>query len=392
MSDLLRALAHEHLRHENARFPPAIAPKTLQVAALTFGVGLDHLAGERVVAVLDESVYARTAGAVMSFFNERLGCEYFGGLVVTDRHLIGGDPPEALPLDRIAGARLHKGLLRKLEVLGTSRSKSFVLEADEVVARFVDALVQYPPHARIAPPSPLVEPTAEDPTGVRRAAAELAATDPRGARLLALPAAVSARVPGVTPELALDLASRAVLYARTLHAGRGMTNGHWISALPGADLLAVLVRMLGRPAHQALDAHGSLDVRFHFDSSIAAALLDGAIGLTALAVTGAGWTAWPERSVISWRLTPLGPFTAFHVGAVTGQRGNPLDQGEDLKLRQLMHDTLQVHEGRALLLRMVLGWSAPLEQLFASTHAEIAGRMHALIGDADLRPFFPKAA
>src|SRR5512139_2142011 len=117
MSDLVRLYAYDHLQHENTKFPPSIEAKTLHVAALTFGVGLDHLEGERVIAVIDESVYAKTAGAIVSFFDDKLDCEYFGGLIVTDRNLIGGDPPEAVPLDRISGARVTSGLLRKLEVL-----------------------------------------------------------------------------------------------------------------------------------------------------------------------------------------------------------------------------------------------------------------------------------
>ncbi|MCC7540775.1 MAG: hypothetical protein IT379_31450 [Deltaproteobacteria bacterium] len=389
MTDVLRQLAYDHLRHDNVRFPPKIEQKTLQVAALTFGVGLDHLEGERVIAVLDESVYAKTAGAIMSVFNDRLDCEYFGGLVVTDRHLVGGDPPEAVPLDRITGARVTGSVFRKLEVLGQTRNKSYVLESDKEVAAFVNALVQYPPHARVAAPRALVAPTADDPTGVLAEMNELGAGDARAVQLMALPAALRSRVAAVTSDLALDLASRAVLYARTLNAGRAMKNGLWISALPGPDLLAVLGRMLGRPVYQQPDPQGSLEVRFHWDGSVAKALLDSAVGLTVLAVAGVGWTMWPERSVISWRLTPFGPFTGFQLKAITGQRGNPFDQGEDLKLRQLMHDTLQVHEGRALLLRMIFGWGAPLEQLFQSQQADVAAKMQELVGYSDLSAFFP---
>src|SRR5262249_32981655 len=114
-----------------------------------------------------------------------------------------------------------------------------------------------------------------------------------------------------------------------------------------------------------------------------------AVGHASVAVFGVGWYEVPTTTVTTVRLMRLPSIVGFQLRACSGDRFTVLPRGQDMGFAQDLHDAISWHEGRALLLRALFGWSLPLGQLQHAPYAELQQRCHQLTGQHDLAAFWP---
>jgi len=386
----LISLAQTHLRHEHIAFMPE--PARMRLAAVYTGFGLDHLAGEEPIVLVDESNSAAIAGGIASLFGDGdWDVEHYdGALVTTQRFILGGREASAFFLAGITGARLLGSLVKEVEVSavderGVLVTKKHSLEAAEVLVRFLSALAQVPPpHRALAPrASDLVSPTQQDPSGALAAVAQLGpASDPRAVVLLRAIGAMLQRGIGPDPASAADLARRAVLFERNERTGRGMRSGLWLSPLSPEDFEGTCHIELGVPPHRQVDPAGTLVLGFRYDSNLALNALDRAQA----AFTGLGSDS-PTSTLVDVRIVRLGAVAGFSLRAASGERFTIMPKDADMGFVQAVHKRISYHEARVLLLRVLFGWSASLYDLFRVPADQVNHRIHELLGPTDLTPF-----
>lgn len=388
VTEQLRRLVYDHLSHESVRFPGKIEPGVLFTAALEHGLGLAHLDGEQLLAVIDESQYLQAGTKVMGLLNDSIKARRFSGMLITDRRIIGGDPCLAIPLTDIVGARTSGRLIAKVEVLATRGSQTFELEAAPQIAALLTAMISsIPDSERVGVRRPLCAPSSGDPLGINHIY-DGQAVDGRVTSLLGL-ASLFARAGEDGLARGRDLAWRAMLLQKTAALGRGSHGGSWLSPLHRGDFAGLLPRLFGRPTQAWTDPQGGWGFEFVVEESVAAATMKSAVGLLAGALIGVGGVVLPKRSAVRVVCWELGQFTAFTLVATTGLRGTKAD-GEDLRQREWAHTMLAAHEGRTILLRAIYGWQHPLDALLAADPRAVLAHVTEHIGTIDLSAFFPE--
>jgi hypothetical protein len=389
----LFALAQQHLHHPTISFYPDA--EVMRLAAIYTGIGLDHLGGEQPVALVHEGDVAETAGAIMGFVDDNWKADHFvGALLTTRRFILGNLDPVVFPLEGVHGARVVTGLLGGgLELAGVDEhgrrlSKKEDLEGKEPLAAFFNALVQLPPHARVVVPetTELAFAGPDDPTGARRALATPRA-DARVTTLLHVVEAAARQ--GMPAEQGLDLVRRVELFDRNERHGRGQMHGFWLSPLAADDLEHVAHLELQTCTARHVDPQGVLQLEFRWNSSLVRAAASSAVGEASVAVFGLGWYEVPTSTLTTVRLMRLPSIVGFQLRACSGDRFTVMPRGDDMGFVQDLHDAISWHEGRALLLRALFGWSLPLAQLQHAPYAELQQRTHQLTGQHDLAPFWP---
>ena len=370
---LALALARAHLVHPRIQVAPSILPDWIARALSWSGVGLDHVEGERVVAVGNASI----------------GDAFDEHFFLTDRRLAGrsGERRFDVPLGAVAHVEWRAGILdRALRVVADG------VAHDAAVGPFVqplgtllEALARVPPIGRVPPAEPLCTTGETDPTGAAGARAALAAPDPRFELMLAL--AESAHLQGrLEAGAAADLVARIVLLHRTTYGGRGMRDGSWLSPLWVADLAGALRRVLGQPLRESADGEWhALDFQLRAGSAAAGAVASSAVGLLALATLGVGWVSVPGRTVRAVRVWLSDHPAPPRFRLIEPASGAPLSAAAPAAVRAILGALLE-RELALLVRRCVFGWGVAPEELAARSPATVAAGIQATLGAVDLRP------
>lgn len=395
MYERILDIATQHLSHDHVMLADEVPAETMHLASLALGVGLDHYAGERIVALIDQSEYAEAAEKMLSFVGQGTGAAQFDGCVITDRRILAPKCGTGIAFEALQGARKQGTLLIKCVIQAGGGTYELELDCAAELAAFVQALVQVPPAHRVAPQLPLVAPRAGDPSGALSALEDIQAgyiePDLRSTQLLGLVTASAARADGMPGNVAQDLTARVTLLHRTLERGRGMHGDLWVSPLPPPDLQAAVCRAFGQPSRAYDDGHGARILEFKTSSSWAKSALSSAAGLAVGALVGVGWSSSPSTQVVKVRLVPLGQHCGFQLAATSGSSFAAM-RAEDQALLQYAHAILPMHEARLLLLRVLFGWTAPPDQLLLTAPTEAAARMRTLTGFSELSAFIPELA
>ena len=218
--ETIALLAERHIALPGLATGLDIEPGALSAAVAELGLGLEHLSGERAVAIAPP-------------------------VVVTDRRLLwmAGDRPYASRLDQLSPAMVPPEL-----------------------AGFIASLAELPPQGRVAHPRALVAPLPSDPTGALGALGELhrsgRADDGRAEQLLCLVEASVRRGSGMDAQAGADLACRAVLLDRTLTWGRGSHLTFWLSPLTVDDFAHAIGLVFGEPQRRFRDPQGFVSLTF----------------------------------------------------------------------------------------------------------------------------------
>lgn len=224
-----------------SRLAESLSGTSLDALIVAYGRGPDHIDGERLLVLLQDSPPDDTPGALIS----------------THRALVRS-PHRALQIryDNVEGAALDVGLAgptvhvrRRGAELRWSGARSA-----PVVAALVQGLVKLPPRRRLDPApllggplDPDAAPDPVDPLGDRWALGQMRCMEPRLDGLLRLiPARVRA---GQLPvAVARQAVAGALLLERTLFGGRGQAQGEWLSCLLPMELASVMVGVFGEGA------------------------------------------------------------------------------------------------------------------------------------------------
>jgi hypothetical protein len=344
MRDDLATWAAAHLTAPRITLPPIDAARVSRAVA-TNGTGPDHLVGEEVLALADESP---GAGA------------FTLGVLVTDARLVvrAAGRTVVVAFAALETAEALEGLVTtglRLRWSGAEARWPFSVETSRALAAFVNAIVEAPADTRTPAPVPLVQPSVLDSSGLAGVRAGLRSLDPRPPLLADL--ALDGQQRGaLSTDLARDFGARIALYDRTLAFGRGAHDTWWLSPLGGPDLLHALAAIVGAPAATA-DLAGVRTVDFR----------------------GSGW-----GGLVRVRVSPSSGFTAF---TTEGDGGRPLAEGAPERLRPIL-DALVPIEGRGLARRLVAGWGPVPESLAALPVATLEAKLRETVGPVDFAAVF----
>lgn len=382
MSDSpLRALVHRTLRPIERR-PSMFDSSELTLALFDgaaragaeavagSGVGLDHLAGERVLA----SVLWRDTPK---------GNEHRIAVALTDRRtVVSGWSSIAGPLtlNGTRGAVAHADLVgvdvkdsvlsRKLVLKGPSGTLDVtVAEAVPALGAFYRALGAVPVEARAEPATPFVQATDGDPTGAATTAGALWSDDPEARSMLAQLARAAAEG-GLAAAAGRDFVGRVVLAHRIRLGGPGMRDDRWMSPMSAHDLGHTLVRIFGAPTSHQQPQPGveMLDFRLDPRRDLVGAAMS-TLGVASSIATGFGLSPGKaiagalmrRREVTGLRVlfADQPGFSAFRLQG----HGVPLER-MDSRLAHRVHQVLGAAAYPVLARRAVLGWGASYDELW----------------------------
>jgi hypothetical protein len=362
--------------HSKVKVAPYAAPDLVSNVVATCGVGLEHLAGEQLVAAGD------VAEGRLPYV-----------VLLSDRR-VAGRAQERLfdvPLAEIAHVEVRRAVLSggALWLHGAGRVHDASMPGlSEPLGALIATLCQTPPHARVPVPVPPCAPGPEDPTGAAGALRALDRPAPRVETLLRLVEA-RARAGRLAPEAGADLCWRLMLFYRAAYGGRGMTDGRWLSPLTAADLAQAFVWILGAPLRDAWEAGGrALDfslARSGQSGANAAAAVSSAVGLLALAFVGVGWVSVPGRGVPAMVRVLLRDIPGASRFLLLAPTGRPLHL-EAPGMVQGIHDALAKAELMLLVRRCVWGWEPPPAELVARPAAEVMAALREALPGVDLAP------
>jgi hypothetical protein len=321
------------------------------------GVGLDHLAGERVLAacLLRETprdVEHRVTCAITDRRTALSGWSSIAGpLSANDRRF-------SVLHREIARIDSKSSMLHHHVSLLTPQAKYDLRfpKITEMLAAFYGALLQYVPHEqRWEPPTPLVNPSAP--------AESLWMHDPHAYAMLH----GAVRHGG---DFAHDFLTRVVLAHRSRLGGPGMTDGMWISPMSARDLGQTLVRVFGAPMAHARPSPGYEQLDFYVDPQRdplgdVAAGLGLAASIVFLSPRGIG-------RAIARAMTKKTPVTFVrvvftdrksHAGYQIFTQGGPLERFDSLMAHKL-HQVLIAASYDVLARRIERGWDLDYYALF----------------------------
>lgn len=340
------------------------------------GVGLDHFAGERVLA-----------GALLRLTPK--GHEHRLALAVTDRRTcLGGwsDIKGNFNSKRfsITHAELQRmesktGLLSAYLGLVTARGKHEVplgsTDGIKMLDGFYQALLaQVPVEARVEPPTAWPSASADDPAGARAAAQSLWFQDPAATGMLET-LDRNLREGRMEPAVAADLVGRVVLAHRARAGGPGMRDGLWISPMSAMDLGCTLSRIYGAPRAHGEPQPGVYSADFELDPRHDPLLtaLDG-IGVASYVVLGVGFSptkliggaiaeALMRKDLVRQLRFVFGDRPGFSGYQV--QTPGRILEDHDAAMAHRLHQTLGHFAYSVLERRCALGWQPTYAELFA---------------------------
>jgi len=366
--------APQILTGSNITHAPTIKPERYSSAIAAIGAGLNHLAGEALIALADEDLDSK---------------KFTCGAVVTDRRFLARSEEICvdIPYSDLSGVQANTGIiLDDLVLMAWGRSYKLPSFTEvKPIRAFLQAMLGVHPAYRVPPPRPLLHPSADDPTGAGGARMGIWSGDPRVLPLLGM--AYEGHKRGwFSAETGADFASRALLFDRTLFGGRGSSEGWWTSPLGAPDLAYAFSCMLGPPisVHQESNAR-VFTFRLERKANVGRAVVS-AVGLVALGVLGVGWVSGPGKQLreFSLRIAPGNSSSGFALF-----EGNTPLSKEWPRVLQGLFEVLPRIEGRILLQRTAWGWEAPPEQLEAAPVEALYQKVCSAIGEVDLQCFFP---
>lgn len=335
------------------------------------GVGLDHFAGEQVLA-------AALLRETPRGYEHRLLWA-----VTQQRTLIGGwsstkggynDRRISLPHPELVRVESKKGLFDRCVKLYSPRGEEDLgfESGSRILAPFYEALIQLPAQQRTAPPLPFPQASAEDPAGAQAASQGFGCEDPPALALLVrLDEAV--RAGQIESSVGYDLSCRILLAHRSMLGGPGIAHGPgtWLSPLSPDDLGHVLVGILGAPMHHNVDGEGWTWLSFPFDAKHTG--LNKAVAAVGIAsFLGLGVGLSPGK-MIAHKMLEREPLTMIHVGfrasssstayMIRGPQGS-LEYTDAMVAHQL-HQALIHATPSVLERRCALGWVPSYPELWS---------------------------
>lgn len=265
-----------------------ISEVKLGAARRTYLMGLDHLGGERVLALVDANL-ADVGGDT--------------GMVFTDRRLLVNSGLRAdIPYAVLSNATFQSGMLSN-ELVLTAWERPYaitlggMIESVQGFLGFFHNLFQIVPHARFQ------EPLASN-------------VEPRGtvAARNALLAATRKKL--LSEDTAADFRIRLDLVEQTLRFGRGARDGWYESPLGRGDLRHALSVLFGTPQNGGSD--GRMETLDYVFRGRAQAHLPGA---------GAAWMLMPmsaPHQLLRAHVIDIPGGTGFALNGVTGQVQTPI--------------------------------------------------------------------
>jgi len=344
----VQALLEQHFdaRFTVIKIAPELTLELIEKVIAASGVGLDHTAGERVLAVGDNS----KAHELEDFF------------MLTDRQIAG----------RHWRVFFHATLDEVTHVVeGTSfaipklmlHTRGGIVEVkmglmSRQLGAFLSALCQLPPGVRTPPIDPIPAPTSTD---------------------LANDQWVKAIAGTLSPacEAARNLIARIILQSRNSTFGRGMLSGWWMSPLPIADLQQAIQQLLGRPKREFQQVNRFTSEFSLSDGGAAGkAVASSAAGLAAAAFLGVGWISIPAKSVSQLRvsLSSAPGMTCIELEGTSSKRFEPVSVIQPRLLAKLL-ELLGRYEQALLYRRALFDWEEHPAQLMGKTPDEVQERL-----------------
>ena len=340
-------------------------------ALASSGVGLDHFAGERVLAS------ALLRDVPKKGIEHRLAC------AITDRRLaVGGYSNVQGGFNKYRWSTPHRAIQRvdvetkllKTQVTVHADGGQRVMPVGELVPKIGPAIqaiaTQVPPEQRLEPPTVFVEPAEDDPSGARAAIAGLWADDPRAVALLEQIDA-SVRDTTMDQNAAIDLSRRVMLAHRSRCGGPGMAEGTWTCPMSAQDLGHTLIRVFGAPTGHEKPQPDIDGLAFAIDPKrdVLGAALTG-LGMASYLALGVGFS--PGKAIARALIKRADVrqievyFTdrASHSRYRLNGRGGPLEHA-DAMLAHRFHQAVIALSYRVLERRIQRGWSVGYDQLMA---------------------------
>jgi hypothetical protein len=337
------------------------------------GTGLDLHGGERVLAGL---LHRDTPK----------GHEHRLCTVITDRRTFvsgysstsGGfnDRHQVIEHAHLAKVEIKDGILETAINLYTAHGKC-QLPYEPVLkplGHFYQSLMQLPQSARVVPPTPFFEATAEDPTGIDGALASMWQQDPEASGMLQ-GIRQNHQTGHFDDATAVDLAKRIVLAHRGRMGGLASSHNAWLCPLSSGDMIGVLMGSLGYPVAQQPSPQGHV-LDFRIDPKKRTFVTAGDVaGVAAYAVVGVGFSPtsviggaiaqqiMKREQVTSLRIT-CGDTTCASWFQVLANGHRPLAMVDSM-LGLSLHQYLLHHSYPVLGRRAMKGWGVPFEQLFS---------------------------
>ena len=333
------------------------------------GVGLDHYAGERVIA----AILRRT---------ENKGNEGRLAMAITDRRTaLSGWASIKGAFNTHGGSVMHsqierieakEGLVQAYFKLFGPGAMLEVLYMDysKKLERLYQA-IQMVPHAhRVEPPTPFVTPSDHDPTGAQTAAAALWMQDDAALRMLHTIDGM-VRQQQISPQMGIDFVSRIMLAHRSRCGGPGMKDGIWLSPMTTDDFGYTLQHIYGAPVSQRQIAPGRWAFDFYLrPGSDPMGKAATALGVASFYALGVGYSLGGVIAGELMKKTPLTNIT-FEFADLPSACGyrihtpvGPIEKNEALMASQI-HQTLLGISYQVLERRAQIGWDRPPAQLFS---------------------------
>lgn len=278
-----------------------LAPDVIHKSVLAYNAGLDHLQGERMIAVFNDSDKER----------------YSLGAILTDRRLIQRHDKNynSVPYRSMSGPITTGGgavTNAFIQIVQDGTPVKMTTLSNKHIARFLEELLKLP-----------VE---------QRAAERLKPQMPTDGRMQAIVAAISgAEGNGLyDTNAANSLTHKALMLQATIRYGRGMVGDQWMVFLNPADLRSYLNALFGEAVNESADENGDTLVYFNLKNrgkQATKAAVSSAVGLAATAVLGVGWVSTPGRSIneLAVRISDRGSFSGFKLFA--NYKGNYIPAG-----------------------------------------------------------------
>jgi hypothetical protein len=361
-------LVQEELHRKKTVMHPNIEMGDVRAALAVSGVGLDHFSGEQAMVF-------GLGGGERRF-------DTFG--LVTDRRICGACHTERFDVrfSEIAQLTYKDSLLDRSILLSTPSEQVRVIVGDfhQPLGAFLRRLTTVPADQREPRTRPLSAPSESDPTGAASANAALGVPDERTTHLLMAIEGGHAR--GEIPlEIARDFVTRIALLHRSIHFGRGMAEGRWLSPLGADDLSNAMVQLYGSPLSHQEQPVRTLEFPSNLKSGMGKAAVSSAIGLASAAVLGVGWVSTAKRRIARFRfmVADTGSFGSFRL---QDPRGRGLHLEEPSLLMEVDGKLLGL-EDDILARRVAFGWNAKTPELLLHDPTSVAARLAALAAEAD---------
>lgn len=350
-----------------------VSPEVVHKAVLAYNAGMDHLNGERIVAVFNDSDKER----------------YSLGAILTDRRLIQRHDKKynSIPYATMSGPIKTSGgavANATIEVVNEGTPVKMTTLSNKHIEKFLNEVITLPTNQRTGEaPKPQL---------------------PSDGRLQAILASISgAEANGLyDKKVANILTHQVMLMQATLKYGRGMVGDQWMIFLSQADLRAMLGGMFGEAIKEETDEQGDIVTYFNLKNKgqgRAKAAASTAAGLATMAVLGVGWVSVPGRTIseLATRISNRGMFSGFKLFAnykgTYIPAGGIFEGGIGPSFFQGVSKTLFKIEAQILLSQALFGPASPYVTLSPDNRAAVQQQVNLTTNQAfDIeRLFFSKS-